>query len=138
VKLGTLSPGLRHLLESKLDTIEKIDLAVLLRAAASALPLREVATQLQVGRDVMRRVAEEAAAAGIVAIFDDDRIELLATDDELAGIDALGQLCANDRPRMSELLTSVAIERRRTMAARSFADAFKLGSKRTKKGDGDG
>jgi hypothetical protein len=127
------SPALRRLLESKLDTLEKLELVLMLREAPT--PLREAARHLQVGEEVLRRVVDEVARTRMVEIVGtNDQLGLRASDDELEAIEEAAQIYREDRPRMSALLSAIAFDRIRSMAARSFADAFRL----KKKDDDDG
>jgi hypothetical protein len=129
------SQALRRLLETKLDTFEKLELVVVLREAAAAIPLEELARQLQVGPDVLRRVAVELARGGLVAIDGDDKIWLRADDAELELLNEARELYKKDRSQVITLLSAIAMERLRGMSARSFADAFSL---RKKKDDDNG
>lgn len=125
------SPELRLLLETKLDTFEKLEVvAVLSRRDGMAATFDDVARELQVGTDVLRRIATDLARSGLVAI-DGETLTLTATDHELRTIAEGAQL---DPRTIIRLLASLALDRVRGMAARSFADAFTL----RKKKDGDG
>lgn len=126
------SQELRRLLETKLDTVEKLEVvAVLSGRDGMSATFEEVARELQIGTDVLRRVTSDLARSGLVAI-DGETVTLTAKDDELRTIAEGAQL---DPRTIIRLLASVALDRVRGMAARSFADAFTL---RRKKEDGDG
>jgi hypothetical protein len=126
------SPGLRRLLESKLDTYEKLELVVVLSQRPGRTDTIDVLTRdLQVGHDVLRRLA---AAIDFVEV-DGDTVRLVATPEELALVAEGAQLYSADRRQVVKLMTTIAMDRIRGMAARSFADAFTL---RKKKDDSDG
>jgi len=134
----TASPptaGLRRLLEAKLDTFAKLELALALRDAPDRTrPLAELAHHLQVGVDVLKRVATELVRVGLVDLKADDTLQLIAGPRELELIGEGAALYAQDRQEVITLLSTIAMARLRGLAARSFADAFNL----RKKKDDDG
>ncbi len=124
------SPALLALLDAKLDTYEKLELVLTLRAAGTAMTLADLAVQLQVGREALRRVANEVAASAIIDAREGDLLRLRPGHwDPL--MDEAAQILANDPSKLMRALTRIAMERIRGMAARSFADAFRI----RKKGD---
>ena len=126
------SPALRRLLETKLDTYEKLELVVVLsRRATMEAPIADLARELQVGHDVLKRLADEIARTGLVEITG-EQVRLVAEDGELL---AITEGAALEPRKVISLLSSIALDRIRGMAARSFADAFTL---RKKKDNGDG
>lgn len=127
------SPGLYRLLERKLDTYEKLEVVVLLSRGPDAL-VPDLARELQIGEDVLRRVAADLARTGLVEV-EDDRLRLTASAEELPFVKEGAELYASDRGKVISLLSAIAMDRIRSLAARSFADAFTL---RKKKDDGDG
>ncbi|MBA3502001.1 MAG: hypothetical protein M4D80_20130 [Myxococcota bacterium] len=130
--MSTASPALRRLLETKLDTYEKLELVVVLsKRAGMEAPLEELARELQVGDDVMKRLADELARTGLVEITG-EQVRLVGEPGDLATID---EGAALEPRKVISLLSSIALDRIRGMAARSFADAFTL---RKKKDNGDG
>ena len=123
---------MRRLLETKLDTFEKVELVVVLSNRVGMTgTFDDLARELQVGTDVMRRVAADLARSGLVEL-DGESVRLTPQDDELQTIAEGARV---DPRTMMRLLSSLALDRIRGMAARSFADAFTL---RKKKEDGDG
>ena len=125
------SPGLRRLLDTKLDTYEKLELVGIL-AKQGAMSVTELARELQVGEDVLRRVAADLERSNLVEVIT-ETVHLTATPAELVLIAEGAQL---EPRRVVTLLSSIALDRIRGMSARSFADAFTL--RKNKKGDGDG
>jgi hypothetical protein len=90
----------------------------------------ELARELQVGHEVLERLAIDLGRTGLVVVADGS-VRLVASQAELASIEEGAQM---EPRKLMSLLSSVALDRIRGMAARSFADAFTL----RKKKDGDG
>lgn len=128
---GKPSASLHVLLDRKLDTFEKLELVLVLRAAGTALTVSELALQLQVGRDVLRRVAEEVAASGVVELLDGDALRFKDGTWEQDVAEA-AHLYATEPTTLIKVLSRISMERLRSRAARTFADAFRL---RRKEGD---
>jgi hypothetical protein len=123
---------LRRLLETKLDTYDKLELVVLLsKRAEMQASMAELERELQVGHDVLKRLAGEIARTRLLEITD-EQVRLVATPDEL---EAIAEGAGLEPRKVISLLSSIALDRLRGMAARAFADAFTL---RKKKDDGDG
>lgn len=123
------SPALRKLLETKLDTFEKLELVLVLRAAGAPMALVDAARELQVGPDVLRRVALEVQRGRLVEVRADDHLRLTASAADLEALAQGAELFARDRGAMFELMSAVAMNRLRSMAARTFADAFRIRKK---------
>jgi hypothetical protein len=125
-----LSPALHALLESKLDTFEKLEVVLTLRAAGRPLSLSEVAHELQVGTEALQRVMDSVVAFGIIARSDDDLFALCSGSwDDL--VDEAAQLHQRQPQYLMRAFTRIGMERIRGMSARTFADAFRI----RKKGD---
>jgi hypothetical protein len=122
---GGASHSLHVLLDRKLDTFEKLELVLVLRAAGKPLTMSELALQLQVGRDVLRRVAEEVAATGVVELMDDDAVRFNAGTWE-GEIAEAANLYATEPTTLIKVLSRISMERIRSLAARTFADAFRI------------
>lgn len=123
-----ISPELHELLDNKLDTFEKLELVLALRAAGKPLLLSDLALELQVGHDALRRVADGVAASGVI-LLDDDIVGLRSGSwDPL--IEEAAKVYATEQKKLMRVFTRIAMERIRGRAARTFADAFRL-----KKGD---
>ena|SRR5665647_975994 len=126
-----LSAALRALLDAKLDTLEKLEIALALRGAG-ALTIEMLARQLQVGPDALGQVAAEMARAKVVTITTD--VVTLVLDDAGARlVDEASDVYKQNRPELMRAFSTIAMDRIRRMAARTFADAFQL----RKKKDGD-
>lgn len=128
---GKPSHSLHVLLDRKLDTFEKLELVLVVRAAGTPLTMSELAMQLQVGRDVLRRVAEEVAASGVVELIDGDAVRFKEGTWE-PDIAEAAKLYATEPTTLIKVLSRISMERLRSRAARTFADAFRI---RRKEGD---
>lgn len=125
------SPALRRMLEKRLDSYEKLELVLaLVETPSRELSIEQLARELQIGTDVLRRLVAALVTAGLVAYADPDGVKLAANATELEVIAEASRLYNDDRAQIVALFQSVALDRIRGMAARSFADAFKIGKKK--------
>lgn len=131
VPLVNLSPRLRRLLEHKLDSLEKLEVALELRTSGRAMSIEELALALQVGPDVMRRLAAELALTSLLS-FDPalDVASLHGTDEEQRALEEAAALYERDRVDVLKIMSLIAMDRLRSLAARTFADAFQIRRKR--------
>jgi hypothetical protein len=130
----TITPELQELLESRLDTLEKLELALALRDAGQGdTSIAELARELQIGHDVLQQLAHEVARTELVAV-ENGAVKLLVTPEERALLDEAAALYEHDRRFVMRLMSKIAMDQIRRMAARSFADAFTF---RKKKKDND-
>jgi DNA-binding GntR family transcriptional regulator len=113
------------LLDAKLDTFEKLEVVLALHAAGSPLTMTELAVELQVGRDVLRRVAEDVADSGLVEMVEGDAVRMLPTSHD-AEIAEAAAIYLVDRSVLLHELSRIAMDRIRGLAARTFADAFRI------------
>lgn len=128
-----VSAELRALLDAKLDTLEKLEIALALRVAPErSASVDALARQLQVGPGVLGQVANEIARTGVVVVRD-DTVTLVLDGPDAQLLDSAAVLYKDNRPEMARLFTMIAMDRIRQRAARTFADAFQL----RKKKDGD-
>lgn len=125
-----LSPELYDFLYENLDTFEKLELVLVLRSAEKPLSVAEIALQLQVGPEALRRVVVEVAATGIVGWVDDESVRL-SSGDWGPLIEEAAALYASEPSVLVKCFTRIGLQRMRGMAARAFADAFRI----RKKGD---
>jgi hypothetical protein len=103
-----LSPGLRQLLATKLDTFEKVELvAVLAQRERNADTIDGLARELQVGRDVLERLAVDVAKTGLVLVTG-DAVRLVASPEELATIAEARQV---EPRKLVSVLSSIALDR---------------------------
>jgi hypothetical protein len=120
-------PEVLGLLESSLGSFEKLEL---IRAGA-AVPLADLRAALQLDADSMREVIEDLVSAQLIEVSGapEFRVQLgpRAQQDDFRSLMAL---YAEDRVAVMATLASSAMRRIRSMAARTFADAFVLKRKR--------
>jgi predicted transcriptional regulator len=128
--ISPLSPELHALLESKLDTFEKLEVVLTLRAAGRPMSLNEVAHELQVGPEALQRVTDSVVASGIIVRSEDDLFALRSGPWDVL-VDEAARLHQRQPQQLMRALTRIAMERIRGMSARTFADAFRI----RKKGD---
>jgi hypothetical protein len=127
---NALSPELHALLSTSLDTFEKLELVLALRSAGAPLTVAELALQLQVGSEALRRVVDEVVATEILEAVENDRVHLRSgTWDPL--IEEAASLYTSEPSTLMRIFTRIGFQRIRGMAARTFADAFRI----RKKGD---
>ncbi len=94
------------------------------------MTLADLATQLQVGREALRRVADEVVRSGMIDVNHEDVFRYRPGEwDPL--MDEAAHMFAKEPSKLLRALTRIAMERIRGMAARTFADAFRI----RKKGD---
>jgi hypothetical protein len=122
-----LSPDLYELLADKLDSLEKLEIVLTLRAAARPISTADVATQLQVGHDALRPVIDHVVASGMAQMSDRGLVYRPGTWDPV--LDEAAQVYANDPTKLMRAFTQIAMHRLRGMAARNFADAFRIRKK---------
>ena len=118
-----ISAELHALLEAKLDTFEKFELVMALHAAGRPETLTELAVQLQVGREALRRVADAIVSDGIIAAFDKDLLRLQSGPWDPLLDEAAKSYVADPRTLM-RVFTRINMQKIRGLSARTFADAF--------------
>ncbi len=123
-----LSQNLHALLDGKLDTFEKLELVLVVRAAGQPMTVSDLAMELQVGRDVLRRVIADVAAAGVLDLVDGDAVCLRHGSWEPQIAEA-AEIYEADPTALIKVLSRISMERIRSRAARTFADAFRLRGK---------
>lgn len=123
-----LSPELIGLLESKLDTYEKVELVLALRAAGAPMTMTDLAMELQVGRDALRRVADEVVASGMIDSVPEDSLHYRPGEWDSV-LDEAAHVFAKETNKLLRALTRIGMERIRGLAARTFADAFRIRKK---------
>ena len=124
-----LDPDVRRLLETELDSFEKLELLARIRATASGLELADPVFD----NAAMRGTLDELVSAGFVEKR--GRTCVLGPRGAEAAVVSLLSLYDADRMVVVGELSSLALERIRSMASRAFANAFVL---RKKRGDDDG
>ena len=123
-----LSQGLHALLDGKLDTFEKLELVLAVRTAGQSVTVSDLAMELQVGRDVLRRVIADVIASGVLQAVDGDAVCLRHGSWEPQIAEAAG-IYEADPTTLLKVLSRISMERIRSRAARTFADAFRIRGK---------
>ncbi|MBA3498885.1 MAG: hypothetical protein H0T65_00830 [Deltaproteobacteria bacterium] len=86
--------------------------------------MADMALHLQVGREALRRVADEVAATGMIDASQDVLQLRPGGWDPL--LDEAARCFASEPTKLMRALTRIAMARIRGMAARTFADAFRI------------
>lgn len=133
MSVPVLTAELQAFLETRLDTLEKLELALALLDPQHDTTIAGLARELQIGHDVLFQLANDVARTKLVAV-EDGIVKLVATPEERAFLDQAARLYEHDRRFVMGLMSKIAMDQIRRMAARSFADAFDL---RKKKKDDD-
>ena len=134
-----LPDGVAELLADRVDSFEKLELIVALHAAPRAtMSLDELCRTLKLARDVVREAALQLRAASLVELTSVDDVQLLPpTKSERAAVTDLVQVYADDRLALVKAMSELSVNRIRSMAARTFAEAFVI-RKKPPKGDDNG
>lgn len=129
------SAAVRQVLEAQLDSFEKLETALALhRAPAHTSSVPELAKEVQLSEDVVERTVDELRRGGLVHVAG-GLVRLTLQPADAAAVSELAELYDEDRVLVVRTLSEIAVEKIRSMAARTFADAFQL---RRKKRDSDG
>jgi hypothetical protein len=142
---AAVSPSLRKLLDSTIDSIEKLDLIVALHGADDrCLPIDSLTARLGLaGREEVRRLTQELSAHGLIIATaaspggQDEEVILVAQSDESeATLLELATVYERDKALLIVAIAESAIERLRELAGRAFTNAF--GSRRPRDPDDRG
>jgi DNA-binding MarR family transcriptional regulator len=137
VSSSILSPALRKLLDTQVESFEKLELLMLLRRSPSGRRAGELAIALNIGSDEVRAIVAALSAAGLVARAADGAISLAPQRPEgQAVLDELARVYEEDKIVLVKVIAETAMDRLRNLAGRAFADAFVI--RKNKKGDDDG
>lgn len=125
-----LDPAIGKLLRGPLDTFEKLEVAVaLVRAPGRALSLPELASTTALTADQIQRGIDDLQAAKLVNTAGGlVRLVVRAADD--AAFAALADLHARDAPAIAVVMSELALDKIRGMAAHAFAEAFQTRRKK--------
>lgn len=129
-----LDDGVRVLLETRLDSFEKLEIARALRVSGGMTPAAlEVACRFSA-----ETVQDALTDLQQVALVEPDpgrsEVVQLGSASRDPRFDAVMQLYATDRPRVLSVLSTLAMDRIRHMAAQVFTDA--IGAKHRRGDDG--
>ena len=127
----SLSQALRKLLDTHVESFEKLELLMLLRRAPSGSQTAgELALALSLGADEIREIVAALSAAGLVTRAPDGRIALAPQPaEQRAVLDELARVYEDDRIVLVKAIAETAMERLRNLAGRAFADAFVIRKK---------
>jgi hypothetical protein len=120
---STFPPRVQRFLQTHIDSIEKLEVLLLLRAQASRTWTgAAVAQQLRIAEDSARRRLDDLCERALLACEQQDsfRYAPLASSDALA-VDELAATYAQRRVSVISFIFSQPMDR-----IRSFADAFRL------------
>ncbi|HEU0036999.1 MAG TPA: hypothetical protein VFQ53_40590 [Kofleriaceae bacterium] len=120
----------RELFERQIDSFEKLELVIALYGATRPLTIEAAGKAALLDPDTARRALEELEDSGLVAIDDANVVRLVPKDANGRALADLAQLYEEDRVLVVKTLSQVAMDKIRGMAARTFADAFQLSSKK--------
>lgn len=129
-----LEDGVRTLLETKLDSFEKLEIVRTLLASGQAMSQSQLETACHLSTELIEDALPSLQRAKLVerdAVGQSIRLGAASLDPRFL---ALMQLYNEDRAGVLAVLSSAVMRRLRSMAARAFADAFVIRRKR----DGDG
>jgi DNA-binding transcriptional ArsR family regulator len=127
-----IDDGVRALLETQLDSFEKLEIMQALYASGQSMSPQELAAACQLRIDVVEDTLDDLERAQLIKR---ERRRQIRTDRGCADprFAVLMQLYAADRAGVLAVLSSVAVRRIRSMAATAFAEAFA----HKKRGKGD-
>ncbi len=129
-----LSHEARRLLETDLDSLEKLEVMRHLQQARSPVAQIDLMAALQLNREVTAALLGELARAELVAGGDDRGGLRLGTRAGSPACEELLQSYAEDRLTVVSVLSTIAMDRIRSMAMRTFGEA--LVSKKKPSDDG--
>ncbi len=135
VSRSRLPRPVRKLLETDVESIEKVELIRYLQSAAAPVPRAELARVLDLDREAADTLIAELAHAGLVEVVG---VRGAVRPGAAAADEACGDLMRiydEDRAQVISVLSTLALQRIRNMAARTFGEA--LVSKKKPKDDED-
>lgn len=129
--MSRVPPEVLPLLDSSLGTFEKLEVASYLACAGAPVRRTDLAAALPLDIDSLREVLAELTAAEIIKIsgLPEPHVQL-GPRAQHADFHTLMVLYTEDRVAVVATLSSNAMRRIRSMAARTFAEAFVLKKKR--------
>lgn len=124
-----LSNSVRRLLETQVDTFEKLEIAVELASTpGQAVERTHLSTGLSMAPDVFARTVNELVESGLLVVSGDSVGP--SGSDAVHGMDELLRAYHTDGVAVVRAISEIAMDRIRGTTARTFADAFRLRSKR--------
>jgi len=135
VTSSRLPREIRRLLETDLDSIDKIEAIRHLRRALVPVPRDELMRALHLEREAMHALIAELSRAGLVDAAGARGAVRLGGKVVGAAWDELMRLYEEDRVAIVAALSELAVGRIRTMAARAFGEALVSRKKSSKDED---
>lgn len=115
-----MSTGLRELLETKLDTFEKLEVVIALRGThPQTIPLDVLAARSGLTSELTTKAVSELAECALVALDRQGQVRL-ATKPDGTLLQELAEVYQRDRAGIALVLAEVGVQRVRTLAARTF------------------
>ena len=126
MKLDDVSPRVRALLATRIDSFEKLELIIALHGEPRATStFDQMCERLGVARHLLREAAVSLNADSLVQMTSGGELQLLPpTDRDREAIGELVALYSDDRMAVVKALGEIALDRIRNMASKVFADAF--------------
>ncbi|HKZ74860.1 MAG TPA: hypothetical protein VJ011_12395 [Steroidobacteraceae bacterium] len=130
----TLPDSVRALLRDHIESYEQLELLLLLRGRPGGIwTLREIAQRMQLPDEELEEALRGLRAAGCLGerIQGDDAIRYAPRDaGQAVAIEGLAAAYGEKPLAIIKLMSANAIERVRTAAINTFADAFVVGGKK--------
>jgi hypothetical protein len=131
-----LPDGVIALLNSRIDSFEKLEVVVALHGAPeSRLSVTELCRVVKLPRETIKQVTSELRTTMLCELTSNDEVRLIPlTEQEGKMVAELVTLYTEDRFAVVKALGQLAVKRIRNMASRTFANAFII--RKDKKNDG--
>lgn len=125
----SVSPALRALLESHVDSFEKLEVIIALhRAGDHPSTPRELADSLNLDRAEVRGVLDGFARAGLTESAN-GFVQIAPRGPLASAVSELATIYADDKSTLVIAIAEISMERLRNMAGRAFAEAFVIRKK---------
>ena len=130
-----LDKDVRALMRTHLDSFEKLEIVRVLRASPRPMSRAELEAACRFGSDTVREALASLGQLNVIELDAERNFARLGSVAQDPAFAALMQFYDDDRSAVLGMLSKIAMERIRSMAANAFASAFVI---RKKQGDGDG
>jgi DNA-binding MarR family transcriptional regulator len=131
---SVLSPSLRKLIDTHIESFEKLELLMFLRRAPGERATSgELARALELDAGEVRSIVAQLSAAGLVARAADGAVA--PAPQHQAALDELARVYDEDKIELVKAIAEAAMDRLRNLAGRAFAEAFVI--RRKPGGDDD-
>jgi hypothetical protein len=123
------------LMQAQLDSFEKLEVVRALRAAVRPMSRLELERECRFSPDTVLDAFNRLSQTNVIVLDAEQNFARLGKIAQDPAFEALMRFYDDDRSAVLAMLSKIAMERIRSMAARAFADAFIL---RKKQGGDDG